>query len=75
MNKREPTELTLLAALWGASSLFMRLGAADFGPVVLAFVRAAGAALLLLPLRCCCWCAVSGRRCSSTGVQSRLWAW
>ena len=50
MNKRDLTELTLLAALWGASFLFIRLGAADFGPVVLAFVRAAGAALLPLPL-------------------------
>ena len=50
MNKRDLAELTLLAALWGASFLFMRLSAADFGPVVLAFLRVAGAALLLLPL-------------------------
>ena len=50
MNKRDLAELTLLAALWGAAFLFMRLGAAEFGPVVLAFLRVAGAALLLLPL-------------------------
>jgi drug/metabolite transporter (DMT)-like permease len=43
-------ELLALAALWGASFLFMRLGAADFGPVALAFVRVAIAALTLLPL-------------------------
>ena len=50
MNRRDLAELTLLAALWGASFLFMRLGAAEFGPVVLAFLRVAGAALLLAPL-------------------------
>ena len=50
MNKRDLAELTLLAALWGAAFLFMRLGAAEFGPAVLAFLRVAGAALLLVPL-------------------------
>lgn len=40
--------LVLLAALWGGSYLFMRLGAADFGAVPLAAVRAGGAAVLLL---------------------------
>jgi drug/metabolite transporter (DMT)-like permease len=43
-------ELLALGALWGASFLFMRLGAADFGPLPLVFVRVAGASLLLLPL-------------------------
>jgi drug/metabolite transporter (DMT)-like permease len=43
-------ELLALAALWGASFLFMRLGAADFGPVVLAALRVGLAALVLLPL-------------------------
>lgn len=43
-------ELFTLAALWGASFLFMRLGAAEFGPVALAAVRVAGATLCLLPL-------------------------
>ncbi|MFN3860042.1 MAG: DMT family transporter [Roseateles sp.] len=43
-------ELVLLAALWGASFLFMRLGAHEFGPVALAFVRVALASLLLIPL-------------------------
>lgn len=42
-------ELLLLAALWGASFLFMRLGAVEFGPVALAGVRVIGASLFLLP--------------------------
>jgi len=50
MNKRDLAELALLGALWGASFLFMRMGAAEFGPVVLVFLRVAGASLMLLPL-------------------------
>lgn len=43
-------ELVLLAALWGASFLFMRLGAHEFGPVALAAVRVGLASLMLIPL-------------------------
>lgn len=50
MNRRDATELLLLGALWGASFLFMRMGAADFGPLALVFVRVAGASAMLLPL-------------------------
>lgn len=50
MNPRHLAELLLLGALWGASFLFMRLGATEFGPVALVFVRVAGASLLLMPL-------------------------
>jgi drug/metabolite transporter (DMT)-like permease len=50
MTRRDTADLLLLAALWGASFLFMRLGAGEFGPVALAFVRVAGAAALLVPL-------------------------
>lgn len=50
MTHRNLSELVLLAAIWGASFLLMRLGAADFGPAALAFVRVAGASLLLLPV-------------------------
>jgi drug/metabolite transporter (DMT)-like permease len=50
LSRRDALDLVLLAALWGASFLFTRLGAADFGPVALAFVRVAGAALMLVPL-------------------------
>jgi drug/metabolite transporter (DMT)-like permease len=44
-----PLELTLLAAIWGASFLFMRVSAADFGAVVLVEIRLALGALVLLP--------------------------
>ncbi|MBX3607578.1 MAG: DMT family transporter [Piscinibacter sp.] len=50
MRPADLGELFALAALWGASFLFMRLGAAEFGPVALAAVRVAGATLCLLPL-------------------------
>ena len=50
MRRSDLAELVLLAALWGASFLFMRIGASDFGPAPLVFVRVAGASLLLLPL-------------------------
>lgn len=50
MKRQDLFELTLLAALWGASFLFMRMGAAEFGPLPLAWVRVTGAALVLLPM-------------------------
>lgn len=50
MRPADIGELVALAAIWGASFLFMRLGAGEFGPVALAAVRVAGAALVLLPL-------------------------
>lgn len=43
-------EFLALGALWGASFLFMRLGAADFGPVATAGLRVGIAAVVLLPL-------------------------
>jgi drug/metabolite transporter (DMT)-like permease len=50
MKQRDLSELILLAAIWGASFLFMRLGAAAFGPVSLAAVRVLGATLFLVPV-------------------------
>lgn len=50
MKTNDLAELVALAAIWGASFLFMRLGASEFGPVALAAVRVAGAALVLMPL-------------------------
>jgi drug/metabolite transporter (DMT)-like permease len=41
--------LTVLGAIWGASFLFMRVSAADFGPVPLVEARLALGALVLLP--------------------------
>ncbi len=49
MKTRDLIDLVLLGALWGASFLFMRLGAHEFGPVALVFLRVAGASVLLLP--------------------------
>jgi drug/metabolite transporter (DMT)-like permease len=43
-------EFVLLAAIWGASFLLMRLGASEFGPYATAFLRVILASLLLLPL-------------------------
>lgn len=43
-------EFVLLSSLWGASFLFMRLGAAEFGPLPTAGLRVTLAALFLLPL-------------------------
>lgn len=43
-------EFILLAALWGASFLFMRLGAADFGAIPTAGLRVGLASLFLLPV-------------------------
>ncbi len=50
MNPRTLAELITLAALWGASFLFMRLGAGEFGAVALAFVRVSIAAITLVPI-------------------------
>jgi drug/metabolite transporter (DMT)-like permease len=43
-------EFVLLAALWGASFLFMRLGAAEFGPLATAGLRVILATLFLWPI-------------------------
>ena len=43
-------EFVLLAAIWGSSFLFMRIGAVEFGPVATAAVRVTVAALFLLPI-------------------------
>ena len=50
MTGRQAAALLMLAALWGSSFLFMRLGAADFGPVALGLLRCSFACLALLPL-------------------------
>lgn len=50
MKAFDLAELTLLAAIWGASFLFMRLGAHEFGAIPMAGVRVAGASLMLIPL-------------------------
>ncbi len=48
MRARDLIDFVLLAALWGASFLFMRVAAPEFGPFALMFMRCAiGAAVLL----------------------------
>jgi drug/metabolite transporter (DMT)-like permease len=50
MKRSDVGVLLLLGALWGASFLFMRMGADAFGTMALAGLRAIGAALCFLPL-------------------------
>ncbi|MHB8947928.1 MAG: DMT family transporter [Rhodoferax sp.] len=55
MNSRPPTrpwrlEFVVLAAIWGSSFMFMRLGAQEFGAIPTAGLRVAIAALFLGPL-------------------------
>lgn len=63
-RRGDVAELFALAALWGASFLFTRMGASQFGPFALAALRVAGAALFLLPL-------LAWRR--QTGALQRHW--
>ncbi|MED5620425.1 DMT family transporter [Ideonella sp. BN130291] len=50
MRSRDLTEMLVLAAVWGAAFLLLRLTVPEFGTVPLAWLRLAGAAALLLPL-------------------------
>jgi len=50
MKASDIVDLTLLAAVWGASFLFMRMGVPEFGPVALVDLRLAIAAVFLLPI-------------------------
>lgn len=50
MKPHPARDLLVLAALWGASFLFMRVSVPEFGPLPMAALRVAGAAALLLPL-------------------------
>ncbi len=50
MKTSPELELILLAAIWGASFLFMRVGSPEFGPVLFMALRTLIASLFLLPL-------------------------
>ena len=50
MNFRYFLELVGLAALWGASFLFMRIAVPEFGPIWLSAIRVLIAGLVLLPI-------------------------
>lgn len=47
MSTRDVIDLLLLGAIWGASFLFMRIAAPEFGPVPLIAVRVGVAALFV----------------------------
>ncbi len=50
MKSHPAIEFVALAAIWGSSFLFMRLGAADFGVIATAGVRVAIGAAVLIPI-------------------------
>jgi drug/metabolite transporter (DMT)-like permease len=50
MDRRSWTLLLALAAIWGSSYLFIKIGLRDLSPAMVAFGRVALAALLLVPL-------------------------
>ncbi|MCW8832429.1 MAG: DMT family transporter [Colwellia sp.] len=50
MTLRLLVELLLLAAIWGASFIFMRIGSPEFGPILFMALRTLTASLFLLPL-------------------------
>jgi drug/metabolite transporter (DMT)-like permease len=64
MRARDLAELVLLAALWGASFLLMRIGAPEFGPVALMALRVGIAAVVLAP--------VVVLRAGMSGLRGRL---
>lgn len=66
MKTADIATLLFLAGLWGASYLFMRVGAGEFGALTMAGARAAGAALLLLPL-------LASRRDGGLAALRRHW--
>jgi len=67
LRPRDVVELIVLAAVWGGSFLFMRIAVPEFGPVVVAALRVAGASLLP-----CRWLRRTARsaRCANTGGRS-----
>jgi drug/metabolite transporter (DMT)-like permease len=50
MDRRSWSLLLLLGAIWGASYLFIKIGLRDLSPSMVAFIRIALAALVLLPI-------------------------
>jgi drug/metabolite transporter (DMT)-like permease len=63
MNRRSWFLLLILGAIWGASYLFIKIGLRDFSPWMVAFLRIALAALVLLP--------VAAAQGALSGVRSR----
>ena len=49
MSRGYVVSISLLAAIWGASYLFIKVAVRDVEPATLMFIRVALAALLLVP--------------------------
>lgn len=49
MSSKSLVELVFLAALWGASFLFMRVGSPEFGPILFMAFRTLTASIFLIP--------------------------
>lgn len=50
MSRSDVIDFVLLSAIWGASSLFLRVGGPEFGPFALINLRSGIAVLCLLPM-------------------------
>ncbi len=80
---RTPLELTLLGAIWGGSFLFMRVAAADFGPVPLVEARLALGGLILTPFlwraraqfTAALWLRIAGIAAINSVIPFVLFAW
>jgi len=80
---RTPIELTLLGAIWGGSFLFMRVAAADFGPLPLVEARLALGGLVLTPFlwrarsqfTAALWLRIAGIAAINSVIPFALFAW
>ena len=78
-----PVELTALGAIWGASFLFMRIAAKDFGAFALVEVRLVLGAVILLPFLIRArdqftrahWWKIVGIAAINTAIPFTLFAW
>src|SRR5262249_16949408 len=78
-----PTELVVLGGIWGASFLFMRVSAHDFGPLPLVEIRLALGALILVPFLCTArkqftgalWLRLAGIAAVNSAIPFTLFAW
>ena len=78
-----PAELVALGAIWGASFLFMRVAAKDFGPFALVEVRLALGAIVLMPFlwraraqfSAALWLRLTGIAAINTAIPFVLFAW
>jgi len=78
-----PVELVALGAIWGASFLFMRIAAHDFGSFALVEVRLALGAIILMPFlwraraqfQAAHWWKVAGIAAINSAIPFTLFAW